>query len=209
MPSLVGSEMCIRDRRVWCGAQHFQRHLWEFVAFFRLNCSASGLTTTFGYSPLGIAFHPRGFISPVILICLPLLPRFSTSPAHTSCGNLYALSASTPPPFPPLYPSIISVISRLHLLYAVRLNLSVPFITFHFSTSSSGNFVEGDPCINIILRYVSMYRAGGTRGKCRRAGASNDTCTGTYFNQHRPLTTAAEHFGGTYMYHFVIRIYVS
>ena len=135
------------SQRVWCGAQHFQRHLWEFVVFFGLNCSASGLTTTFGYSPLGIAFHPRGFISPVILICLPLLPRFSTSPAHASCGNLYALSASTPPPFPPLYPSIISVISRLHLLYAVRLNLLVPAITFRFSTSFFRTFVEGGPPI--------------------------------------------------------------
>ena len=55
-----------------------------------------------------------------------------------------------------------------------------------------------------------MYRARGARGKCRRAGASHGTCTGTYFNQHRPLTTApADHFGGTYLYHFVICIYVS
>ena len=77
------------SQRIWCGAQHFQRHLWEFVAFFGLNCSTSGLTTTFGYSPLGIAFHPRVFyLSPVILIYLPSLPRFSTSPAHASCGNL-------------------------------------------------------------------------------------------------------------------------
>ena len=55
-----------------------------------------------------------------------------------------------------------------------------------------------------------MYRTGGTRGKRQRAGASNGTCTGTYSNQHRPVTTApAEHFGGTYLYHFVIRIDVS
>ena len=40
------------SQRVWCGAQYFQSHAWEFVAFFGLNCSASGLTTTFGYSPL-------------------------------------------------------------------------------------------------------------------------------------------------------------
>ena len=39
------------SQRVLCGAQHFQRHLWEFVAFVGLNCSTSGLTTTFGYSP--------------------------------------------------------------------------------------------------------------------------------------------------------------
>ena len=51
------------------------RHLWEFAAFFGLNCSISGLTTTFDYSPLGIAFHPRGFTSPVVLICLPFFPR--------------------------------------------------------------------------------------------------------------------------------------
>ena len=52
------------SQRIWCGAQHFQRHLWEFVAFFGLNCSTSSLTTTFGHSPLGIAFHPRGFHLP-------------------------------------------------------------------------------------------------------------------------------------------------
>ena len=94
------------SQRVWCGAQHFQRRLWEFVVFFGLNRSTSGLTTTFGYSPLGIASnssylsvlnsYPRysvssaGFLPPrsYVLIYLPFLPRFSTSPAHASCGNL-------------------------------------------------------------------------------------------------------------------------
>ena len=55
------------SQRVWCGAQHFQRRLWEFVVFFGLNRSTSGLTTTFGYSPLGITFHPRGFYLPGFL----------------------------------------------------------------------------------------------------------------------------------------------
>ena len=122
------------SQRVWCDAQRFQRHLWEFVAFFGLNRSTSGLTTTFGYSPLGIASnssylsvlnsYPRysvssaGFLPPrsYVLIYLPFLPRFSTSPAHASCGNLCALSASTPPPFPLLYPSISSAILRLRSL---------------------------------------------------------------------------------------------
>ena len=95
------------------------------------------------HSPLGIAFHPRVFYLFPIYMNLFAFPRFSTSPAHASCGNLYALSASTPPPFPLLYPSIISAISRLNLLYAVRLNLLVPTITFHFTTFSFRTFVEG------------------------------------------------------------------
>ena len=49
------------SQRAWCGAQHFQRHLWDFLGFSGLNCSTSGLTTTFAYSPLGVASHPRGF----------------------------------------------------------------------------------------------------------------------------------------------------
>ena len=121
------------SQRVLCGAQHFQRHLWEFVAFVGLNCSTSGLTTTFGYSPLGV-----------------VLPCFSTSPAHASCSNLYALTASTPPPLPLLLdPSIISAISRLHLLYAVRHNLLIPAITFQLSTSSFRTFVEGGAAVRI------------------------------------------------------------
>ena len=48
------------SHRVSCGAQHFLRHLWEFLAFFGFNWSTSGSTSTFGFSPLGRAFHPRG-----------------------------------------------------------------------------------------------------------------------------------------------------
>ena len=62
-------------------------HLWEVVAFFGFNCSISSLTTIVDYSPLGIAFHPRGFYLPGS-ISLPFLPRFSTSPAYAGCGNL-------------------------------------------------------------------------------------------------------------------------
>ena len=44
----------------------------------------------------------------------------------------------------------------------------------------------------------------------RGTSAGDETCTRTYSNQHRPLTTApAEHFGGKYLYRFLIRIYVS
>ena len=131
------------SQRVWCGAQHFQSHLWEFVAFFGLNCSPSGLTTTSGYSPLGIAFHPQGFTFPVFLIYLPFLPRFSTSPAHASCGDvkLHTLCVNTTVSTAVSFNH--SAISCLHLLYAVPLNLLVHAITFHFSTSSFRTFVEG------------------------------------------------------------------
>ena len=120
------------SQRVWCGAQHFQSHLWEFVAFFGLNCSPSGLTTTSGYSPLGIAFHPQGFTFPVFLIYLPFLPRFSTSPAHASCGDvkLHTLCVNTTVSTAVSFNH--SAISCLHLLYAVPLNLLVHAITFHF-----------------------------------------------------------------------------
>ena len=120
--------------------------------FFGLNYSTSGLTTntTFGYSPFfRYSLSSAGFYLPGCINLFAFLSTFSTSPAHASCGNLYALSASTPPPFPLQYPSIISAITitRPHLLYALRLNLLVPAITFRFSTSFFRTFVEGGPPI--------------------------------------------------------------
>ena len=50
-----------------------------------------------------------------------------------------------------------------------------------------------------------VYRDGGTKGKFPRAGASNGMFTGTYSNQRRPPSRGpAQHFQGTYMYHFVV-----
>ena len=164
------------SQRVWCGAQHFQRHLWEFVAFFGLNRSTSGLTTTFGYSPLGIASnssylsvlnsYPRysvssaGFLPPrsYVLIYLPFLPRFSTSPAHASCGDvkLHTLCVNTTVSTAVSFNH--SAISCLHLLYAVPLNLLVHAITFHFSTSSFRTFVEGGAAdFNKILCFLILF----------------------------------------------------
>ena len=55
---------------------------------------------------------------------------------------------------------------------------------------------------------VHMHWYLGTRDKRRRAGAGNGTCTGTYANQYRPLTSApAQQFWCTYMYHFVVHMY--
>ena len=52
-----------------------------------------------------------------------------------------------------------------------------------------------------------MHRYGLTKGKCRCAGPSNGTFFDTYFSQYRPQNSApAEHFGDTYMYHFVIHM---
>ena len=90
------------SQRVWCGAQHFQRRLWEFVVFFGLNRSTSGLTTTFGYSPLGITFHPRGFYLPgfLNLFAFPStsLDLSSASelwqPLRTFCVNTTTVSAA-------------------------------------------------------------------------------------------------------------------
>ena len=90
------------SQRIWCGAQHFQRHLWEFVAFFGLNCSTSGLTTTFGYSPLRIAFHPRGLYLPgyIDLFAFPstFLDVSSASelwePLRTFCVNTTTVSTA-------------------------------------------------------------------------------------------------------------------
>ena len=78
----------------------------------------------------------------------------SLGPQRLLRTTRYALSAWTPSTFPLLlYPSIISAISRLHLLYAVRLNLLVPAIIFHFfSTSSFRTFVEGRAaCITDVI----------------------------------------------------------
>ena len=53
------------SQRVWCGAQHFQCHLWEFVAFFGLNCSTSGLNTTFVWPfTFRYSLSSAGFLPP-------------------------------------------------------------------------------------------------------------------------------------------------
>ena len=45
-------------------------------------------------------------------------------------------------------------------------------------------------CTYVYQFAVHMYCYGWTRCKRRRAGTSNETCFGTYFNQHRPLASA-------------------
>ena len=53
------------SQRVWCGAQHFQRQLWEFLAFFGLNCSTSGLNTTFVWPfTFRYSLSSAGFLPP-------------------------------------------------------------------------------------------------------------------------------------------------
>ena len=57
--------MTLFSQRVWCGAQHFQRQLWEFLAFFGLNCSTSGLNTTFVWPfTFRYSLSSAGFLPP-------------------------------------------------------------------------------------------------------------------------------------------------
>ena len=95
-----------------------------------------------------IAFHPRGFYLPGYLILFTFPSTFlDVSSARELWQPWVTHFLRQPHRFHCCIPSIISAISCLHLLYAVRLTLLVPAIIFHFSAPGSRLTRNSDrPC---------------------------------------------------------------